>query len=484
MFCLNHNLENLKRDLCEVVYYIIGAVLQYTKVHIITLLILFHTIGCGEDPAIKRGKQLAVSGDTAAAIHEFEEALKRDPANAEAYYQLGVVHEQTAQAGQAVIAFQKALRLAPKRDDIRFALGRVYWFGDKPDLALEQFQKLLITKHDILLKIAALTGDAYHVKRLRTEGSNDYEQTFTEKGNIMTFTAKYADDYSPAISPDGKWIAFTSYRLQNGEIYLMNISVPDGEPRQLTHTDEFDEYMPTFSADGKTLAFVTERTKGMMMLPPIQASGSVPSTAKIYLMDIDGRNQRPLAEMPGMQSAPAFSPNGQKIAFESNFSETPETDNDMEIFVINIDGTGQIQLTDNDVDDGNPTWTPDGKQIAFVSNIRETYQICVMNAKGGDIKQRTASTDSHYQPLFTPDGKRIIYVSDAHNHYTLWMMNADGTNKTQLTNHIGAHFEPSLSHDGKKLVFSADRSDHMRIYLLDFTQPIKKEELQARFRLQ
>ncbi len=448
--------------------------------YILSFLVLIYAIGCGEDVAIKRGKQFAINGDTAAAIQVFEEAIQRKPTNAEAYYQIGLIHEQTSQETQAVNAFQKALQISPKRDEIRFALGRLYWFRDKPELAFEEFRKLLMAKDDILLKIAGITGDAYHVKRIRTEGSDNYEQTFTEKGNMMTFTAKYADDYSPAISPDGKWIAFASYRLQNGEIYLMNIAEPNPELRQLTHTDELDEYMPTFSPDGKTLAFVTERTKGMMMLPPIQASGSVPSTAKIYLMDIDGRNQRPLVEMQGMQSAPAFSPDGQKIAFESNFSDTAETDGDTEIYVINIDGTGKVQLTDNEVDDGHPAWTPNGKQIAFVSNISETYQICVMDAKGGDIEQRTAAANSHYQPIFTPDGKRIIYVSDSHNHYTLWIMNADGTNKIQLMNAIGAHFEPSLSRDGKKLVFSADRTAHMRIYLLDFTQPIAKEKLQAR----
>ena len=445
-------------------------------------------LACGEDTTIKRGKALLETGDTAAAIQQFEAALKQNPSNAEAYYQLGLVYEELGDATESSNAFRSAAKLAPKRAEVSLALGRVYWHNGDRSLALAQFQSLLSDspKKEILLQLAGLTGDAYHVQRLRTEGSDDYEQTFTEKGNIMTFTAKYNDDYSPAISPDGKWVAFASNRLQNAELYLIDLT--DRSLRQLTHTDELDEYMPVFSPDGKSIAFATERTRGGMMLPPIQASGSDPSRASIYLMDIDGRNQRPLVDADGADRAPVFSPDGQKIAFESKAptqetASTPgstENNDTLEIYVIDIDGSNKTQLTHNDVDDGHPTWSPNGKQIAFSSMVENIYQIFIVNAAGGTAKQLTFSDASHYHPIFSPDGKRIIYVSNAHNHYTLWMMNADGTNKTQLTNHIGAHFEPSLSRDGKKLVFSADRSDHMRIYLMDLTQPVQKEALKAR----
>ena len=448
-------------------------------------LILF---ACGEDAAIKRGKELVRTGDTTAAIQQFESVLKQNSSDAEAYYQLGLVHEGLKDTVQATDAFKNAQRLAPQRAEITLALGRVHWYSGNRDLAIPQFQNLLRNspKKEICLQLAALTGDAYYVQRIRTEGSDDYEQTFTEKGNMMTFTAKYTDDYSPAISPDGKWLAFASNRLENAELYLMDLKTR--ALRQLTHTDELDEYMPAFSPDGKSLAFVTERTRGGMMLPPIQASGSDPSSAALYLMDIDGRNQRPLIDIDGAQRAPVFSPDGQKVAFESkaptdgNASAPGDVDNNdtLEIYIIHTDGTNKMQLTHNDVDDGHPTWAPDGKRITFTSMVEDIYQVAIVSAAGSAAKQLTFSDDSHYQPTFSPDGKRIIYVSNAHNHYTLWMMNADGTNKTQLTNYIGAHFEPSLSQDGMTLVFSSDRSDHMRIYLMNLAQPVQTGELKAR----
>ena len=466
-------------------------------------------LACGGDPTIERGKAFLETGDTTSAIQQFQAALKQNPSNAEAYYQLGLVYEELAEprgirylhnlqvaripilsvdATQAVDAFRNAARLAPNRPEIALAIGRVYWHSGSRSFARTEFQNLLSgsPKKEILLQLAGLTGDAYPVQRIRTEGSDDYEQTFTEKGNMMTFTAKYTDDYSPAISPDGKWLAFASNRLQNTELYLMDIATRTLQ--QLTHTDELDEYMPAFSPDGKSIAFVSERTRGGMMLPPVQASGSDPKTATIYLMDTDGRNQRPLIDVAGAQRAPVFSPDGQKIAFESKaptqetVSEPGSTENNatLEIYVIRIDGTNKKQLTHNDVDDGHPTWAPNGKQIAFTGMVDNIYQIFSVNAEDGTAKQLTYENASHYHPTFSPDGKRIIYVSNAHNHYTLWTMGADGRNKTQLTNHIGAHFEPSLSRDGKMLVFSSDRSDHSRIYLMDLTKPVEKEALKAR----
>ena len=474
-------------------------------------------------PLIKRGKQLAANGDTEAAIQAFEEAINHDGSRAEAFYQIGLIYVEMVdknrrgwvtqplhreKAKEALSwALDMAPRRAPRRAEIRWTLGMLFWLDNEKDLAAQHFNQLLkgSPKRDAVLKIAGLTGDAYHVQRLRTEGSDDYEQTFTEKGNIMTFAAKFTDDYSPAISPDGKWLVFASTRLQNAELYLMNLTTL--ELQQLTHTDELDEYMPAFSPDGQSIAFVTERTRGGMMLPPVQASGSDPSRAAIYLMDVSGRNQRALIDVGGADRAPVFSPDGQKIAFEAKapterrgeVTSPLQVDDTLEIYVIDTDGTNKTQLTRNNVDDGHPTWSPNGKQIAFTSMVENIYQIFIVNAAGGTPKQLTFSDltkkldsdiselrkpevfgQSHYHPIFTPDGKRIIYVSSGDNHYTIWMMNVDGTNKTQLTNHIGAHFEPSISRDGKKLVFSSDRSDHMRIYLMDLTQPIEKEALKAR----
>jgi TolB protein len=74
--------------------------------------------------------------------------------------------------------------------------------------------------------------------------------------------------------------------------------------------------------------------------------------------------------------APAWSPDGRKIAF------TSDRDGNREIYVMNADGTGLTRLTNDDVDDENPSWSPDGNQIAFNRRVLGHLQIFVMNADG------------------------------------------------------------------------------------------------------
>ena len=80
-------------------------------------------LACGGDPTIERGKALRETGDTTSAIQQFQAALQQNPANAEAYYQLGLVYEGLVDVTQAIDAFKNAAKLAPKRTEITLALG-------------------------------------------------------------------------------------------------------------------------------------------------------------------------------------------------------------------------------------------------------------------------------------------------------------------------------------------------------------------------
>ena len=437
--------------------------------------IIFSIIGCGEDADLKRGKRLAETGDHAAAIDHFTATLQRKPNHAEARYRLALAYGELAKYDEAIAELKTASQLEPKRSEITFALGRMYWLTGRQKDAIGHFLEVLkgSPEQRLMQQIASLIGDSFRVKRLEAEVGDDYSQAFSADGKMVTFTAKYSDDHSPALSPDGKSVAFASYRLQNAEIYLMDTT--GRNLTQLTHTDAINEYMSTFSPDGKLIAFVAERKMSGEATITVQSSGSTPSNAAVYLMDSDGRNQRRLTNARAVERAPAFSPDSQQVVFES--SENAE---DLEIFVIDVDGKNRKQLTTNDVDDGHPVFSPDGKQIAFTSMVDKNYEIYLMDVDGGNLKRLTHNDFGDYQPAFSPDGKRIVFVSNQNNDYELWIMDVTGANREQLTSSVGVNLEPRFSFDGEQIVFSSDRPGYMRVYMMDLARPFQKEELQTR----
>jgi len=141
----------------------------------------------------------------------------------------------------------------------------------------------------------------------------------------------------PVWAPDGKQIAFVSYRDGNEEIYVMNA---DGNnQRRLTTNSDIDA-TPAWSSNGQQITFVRYHN--------IDLDGNY----EIYVMGADGSNQIPLSKNLAADSFPAWSPDGQQIAFVS------KRDGNQEIYVMDADGSNQTRLTNTPEDEWGPVWLP------------------------------------------------------------------------------------------------------------------------------
>ncbi|MGH7427836.1 MAG: TolB family protein, partial [Candidatus Methylomirabilaceae bacterium] len=157
------------------------------------------------------------------------------------------------------------------------------------------------------------------------------------------------------------------------DVFVLNLD--DGLVRRLTDTLAYD-FWPAWSPDGARIAFESDRSLNL----------------DIYVMHVDSIAARQLTTHPMADIQPAWSPDGAKIAFAS------DRDGDYEIHVVNADGTGLLQLTTSDsADDGHPAWSPDGTRIAFVSDSGGNTDILVMSAVDGS--NRTNLTNNPARDL-------------------------------------------------------------------------------------
>ena len=197
------------------------------------------------------------------------------------------------------------------------------------------------------------------------------------------------------------WAVYSLWVSQNpviSQIFLKNLDT--GEVTQLTHSGNNGD--PIWSPDGSQIMYL---------------SWTKENSFDIYLMDKDGRNQRPVVAGPAKEIMPDWSPDGNKIAYVSN------QDGDDEIYVYDLTAQTTVKLAANSGitseylkwSPGAPKWLPDGKQIAFISTtgISNTSQVFVMNADGASVTVLT-DYDLHYDdiPVWCPDSSCITFERD------------------------------------------------------------------------
>jgi Tol biopolymer transport system component len=232
-------------------------------------------------------------------------------------------------------------------------------------------------------------------------------------------------------------IAFDLYHGEAREIYLMNA---DGSGVQQLTFDYADDYDPAWSPDGTQLAFVSDRTGSPnIFIIEFEEALQLPKQAEVLqLTDNEFENLKP-----------AWSPDGTRLAFESNRA------GNWEIYVVVVDDGGEgIRLTNNSLGDNNPSWSPDGSLIGFSSFRDGNWEIYTMNIDGGDLRRLTNNDRNDYEPVWSPDGSQIAYESHIDQGVEICVMQADGSNPRQLTDNGAITYDPVWSPEGGRILYS------------------------------
>lgn len=262
------------------------------------------------------------------------------------------------------------------------------------------------------------------------------------------------------------------------DIWIMNA---DGTGQtNLTRTTDENEVGPAWSPDGRRIAFF----KGW-------------DSFTLVVIDADGTNMttHPTAITSPGPATPTWSPGGTQVAFQASLPDT-QGGTRADIVSMNL-ATGVETVVTGLVDFGGifldaqeiePAWSPDGQRIAFASVRPEWYadpvtgeptegaqwEIVVVDpdgsgsvvvSAGDDGTDRARYLEEDRAPAWSPDGSMLVFMSQAQipaccGPWQVWAVNRDGTGATNLTNDETVNDQfAAWSPDGTQLIFSRSNGE-------------------------
>ncbi len=220
---------------------------------------------------------------------------------------------------------------------------------------------------------------------------------------------------SPMWHPDGHRAVFTEF-LDNGEGPLYLLDLDTGERQAVPPTVGSLNFAPAFSPDGETLAFSRAHDEGTDIFTYDFVRGCC-----LRRLTVGGFSDN---------LSPTFSPDGQQIAFVSNRPGLTQ------IYVMASDGTGQELFAPFDYEvsgaSNAPEWSPDGLHVAFHRFVALTQQIFVMEVATRVVRQLT-SLARNEDPTWAPDGRHLAFRSDRTGSKQIWIIDLATGRLRQLT---------------------------------------------------
>jgi eukaryotic-like serine/threonine-protein kinase len=274
---------------------------------------------------------------------------------------------------------------------------------------VESGEKRLLTEGDATQPKWSPHGQRIAYWNTHHGGQRDIWTMSASGGNTVAITNDEFEDWGPVWSPDGTYLYFLSNR--GGSMNLWRVAIDEqtgkvsGQPQPVTTPAVYCWHI-CFSSDGRRIAYVQVSKKGninRLTFDPVNIKAAT----------------EPISITQGSSFAtePAISSDGQSLAY-SSFG-----DKQIDLFLLNIAPTAgskketaiaenhrPLRLTDDPFKDSAPQWSPDGQKVAFYSDRSGTYQLWTIHKDGSQAQQLTFEKDGNiYTPVWSPDSSAIAY---------------------------------------------------------------------------
>ncbi|HEX2779343.1 MAG TPA: hypothetical protein VHM30_07580, partial [Gemmatimonadaceae bacterium] len=355
-----------------------------------------------------------------------------------------------------------------------------------PNLGIER-----AFKRELGLSLDELSDEwkeAMQLKHLPRIAELDRARKFAQPMLTQRRTGGIADLYiAPALSPDGKQIAFISYgNFLRGEVfpdlYLADAQTGKRIKRLVKSTTDpnYEELrllysQSAFSPDGKFLAFTAQR-----------AGKDV-----LYMLDVKKRKVVRRFSLPGVEgvTSPTWSPDGRQLVVSGDIGGITD------LFMIDADGKNFRRLTADRYGDLQPQWSPDGKTIVFASDRGEAtdfqtlrfnkWRITLLDLATMAVTVVPGQEGLNLNPQWAPDGKSLAYLSDRTGISNVFLYDLEAHQHYQLTNVVSAinaftEYSPAISwaRGADRLAFTYYENGDYTIWGISNPRALKREVFQ------
>ena len=259
------------------------------------------------------------------------------------------------------------------------------------------------------------------------------------RAHSVQLTNQAGTEYFPTFTPDGKSFVYAKLQSGNYDLYLQRIGGKNATV--ITPNTPSNESQPAFSPDGERIAFRSTR----------EPSG-------VYVMEPTGENARLI--LAGCYH-PSWSPDGKEIVCSTSGTSVPQNRNNTPstLWIVDVESGAKRLLCENDA--MQPSWSPDGKRIAFwfMPPSVGRSDIATVSKNGGPIEILKLDGSTNWNPVWSPDGKYLYFVSDRGGNMGFWRVPLDTETGKPLTepeavvtpSTFSRHL--SFSRDGRKMIY-------------------------------